>query len=90
MCGTCTTHRRDKYVYANFAGKYEEKRHLGRPRRRIKDYVKMDSKENRGWIDSLLDLCDSEQRLMAGSYEEGNEFLCSIRGEEFLDQLGDH
>jgi hypothetical protein len=27
---------------------YEEKRHLGRPRRRIKDYVKMDSKENRG------------------------------------------
>jgi hypothetical protein len=67
-------------AYKNLVGKPEEKRQLGRPRRKWEDYIKMDRKETGCGLDSS----GSEYGPVAGSCEHGNEPAVSISG-EFID-----
>jgi hypothetical protein len=60
----------ERNSYRIFAGKPEEKRPLGRPRRMWVDNIKMDLREM-GWYG--LDRSGSEQGSVEGSCERGNE-----------------
>jgi hypothetical protein len=63
----------ERKVYKVSVGKPEEKRPLGRPRRRWEDGIRMDLREI-GWgVDSV----SSGQGPVAGSCEHGNEPLGS-------------
>jgi hypothetical protein len=70
-------------AYRDFVGKPEERRPLGRPRRRWKDNIKMDLREV-GW-EHRLDQSDSGWRQVAGCCECGDETSGSIKFGEFLD-----
>jgi hypothetical protein len=50
MGGSCSTNGEKRNVYRLLVGKPEEKRSLGRPRRRWKDNIRMDLGEM-GWSD---------------------------------------
>ena len=59
MGGACTTYEEGRGVYRVLVGKPEEKRPLGRPRRRREDNIKMDLQEvgceGLDWIDVAQD-----------------------------------
>jgi hypothetical protein len=50
MGGACSTNEEKRNAYRLFVGKLEGKRHLGRPRRRWMDNIRMDLGEV-GWGD---------------------------------------
>jgi hypothetical protein len=53
--GPCSTYGESRSIYRDFVGKPEGRRQLGRPRRRLKDNIKMDHQEvgcgGMDWID---------------------------------------
>ena len=71
--------------YSVLVGKPEEKRPLGRPRRRWEDNIKVDLQEE-GWGHGL-DGAGSRWGQVAGTGECGNEPSCSLKCGEFIDWL---
>jgi hypothetical protein len=69
--------REERKVYKILVGKPEEKRPLGRPRRRWGDGIRMDLREI-GWGGGgALDSTGSGQGPVAGCCEYGDEPSCS-------------
>jgi len=67
MGGACSAYEEGRYVYKVLVGKPEEKRPLGRPRRRWEDNIKMDLQEVEcecmDWIELAQDT-DGRQALV--------------------------
>ena len=70
-------------VYRVLVGKPEEKRQLGRPRRRWKDNIKMDLQEVEGGCEDWLELAQDRDRWRALVSTVTN-FRGSIKCGEFL------
>jgi hypothetical protein len=86
MGGACRADGEKRGVYRVLVGKPEEKRPLGRPRRRWEDNIKMDIQEV-GMLEYGLDWASSGKRQVASNYECVNEPSGSIKRGEFLDYL---
>jgi hypothetical protein len=72
-------------AYRFLVGKPEERKPLGRPRRRCEDNIKMDVQEV-GWRGmDWIDLAQERDRWRAGSRECANEHSGSIKFWQFLD-----
>jgi hypothetical protein len=83
MGGSCSTDGEKRCVYRVLVGNPEGKRPLGRPRHRWEDNIRMGLQEvgcvGMDWIGLAQD------RHVAGTCENGNEPLGSIKCGEFLD-----
>jgi hypothetical protein len=65
MGGACTTYVKMRGVYGVLVGKPEEKRPLGRPRRRREDNIKMDLQEVGCEGLDLIDVAQDRDRWRA-------------------------
>jgi hypothetical protein len=82
MGGACSTYVREVRCIQVLVGKPEGKRPLGRPRRRLDHYIKMEiQEEGCGSMDGI-DL--SQDKCRWGSCKSGNEPSACIKWEEFL------
>ena len=84
MGGACSAYGEVRGVYRVLVGNPEEKRPLGRSRRRWEDNIKMDLQEV-GFGVYGLDRAGSGYGQLAGTCECGNEPSGSIKCWEFLD-----
>jgi hypothetical protein len=78
MGGACSTNGDRRGAYRILVGKPEERRRLGRLRRRREEIIEMELQEKGEGHGP--DRCDSGRGQMAGSYECGNKL-----SREFLD-----
>jgi hypothetical protein len=84
MGETYSAHEEDEKCI-HFDGKPEGENPFRRPRSRREDNIKMYLKNREGGCE--LDSCGSRQGPVAGSCEDGNETLGSIKGGRFLTYL---
>jgi hypothetical protein len=85
MGRTCSTNGAERNAYRILVGNPEEKRPLGRPRRRWVDNIKINLREI-GW-DGRVGSIWLRMEPVEGSCERGNEPSGSINRWEFLEWL---